>query len=297
MKKIMLNLEEVYCLNDNFVKYLERCGLRKHPAGRKSALSIAEYMTIILLKQELGIRKNSNLYIVIKEMFKRHFSPLPSYQQFNEGLRQTFPYLMLLTALMAKNNKIKKSKFYIVDSTPLPICSNGHRYKVKIDNGLAKSGKNLNGWFHGFKLHIIINNNLDIVSLCISDGAKKDYNVLSGEMVRGLFGWLVGDKGYVSSKTHSSLSKQGLTLLTKTRSNMKKFPATSYQNYLFSKREIVETVFSVLKHQLNIVTNNARSFFGFFSQVFAAILAYFLCKDKKLEKLNKIEAFQAFLIS
>ena len=142
------NIEEVYCLCDNFVKYLDSIGIKKHPAGRKNVLSMAEYMLIILLKHSFSIRTNSTLYFLIKHYgFAKLFSELPSYQQFNEGIRRSLPYLMALTALMIKSNKSKKARYHIVDSTPIPVCSNGHRYNVKIDKKLASSGKNLNDGF------------------------------------------------------------------------------------------------------------------------------------------------------
>ena len=66
------NIEEVYCLCDNFVKYLNSKDLKKHPAGRKGMLSEAEYMLIIILKHSFCIRANSDLYYMIKQL---GFSP------------------------------------------------------------------------------------------------------------------------------------------------------------------------------------------------------------------------------
>ena len=290
------NTVEVYCLFDNFVKYLNSAGLKKHPAGRKGLLSEAEYMFIIALKHSFGIRTNSNLYYMIKHFgFASFFSKLPSYQQFNDGIKRSFPYLVALTTLLAESNKNKKSKYYIVDSTPLPICSNGHRYNVKIDNGLAKSSKNLNGWFHGFKLHIVINHNMDIVGIKVTDGSTKDYNALEGGIIKGLIGWLVGDKGYISSKVSRKLSQQGLNLLVKSRKNMKKLPVTKWQNFLFSQRERIEGIFSMLKLRFNMLTNLARSLEGFFTNVFGAIVT-FLVTRKQTEELS-IERFEHILIS
>jgi hypothetical protein len=37
------------------------------------------------------------------------------------------------------------------------VCNNQYRFIAKLFKGLARSGKNLNGWFWGFKLHLIIN--------------------------------------------------------------------------------------------------------------------------------------------
>ena len=126
---------------------------------------------------------------------------------------------------------------------------------------------------------------------------KKDYNVLDGNMVKGLFGWMVGDKGYICSRVSQKLAKKGLKLLTKTKSNRKKYPATKFQNYLFSKREKIETVFSLLKFQLNMVATGAKSLLGFFSHLSASILLYCICKVQNIKKDFCIDTFEQSLIS
>lgn len=297
MKKIINNLEEVYVLNDNFVKYLHKNFLLKNFAGRKSILNEAEYMTLAMLKQELGFRKTKNFYFLIKSFFRKIFPVLPSYQQFNDGLRFCLPYLILLSLSIIKQNKKRSAKYYIVDSTSLPICANAYRYNLKIDHGLAKSGKNLNGWFFGFKAHLITNENLEIVGLTFSSGSVKDYDVLSGDFIKNLTGWMVGDKGYICSKKTKELAEKGLYLLTRNKSNMKKLPVTKFQNFLLSMREGIETVFSLLKHQLNMVATGAKSLISFWSQIFASILVYCICKTKKLKKCYFIEDFDGNLIS
>ena len=78
---------------------------------------------------------------------------------------------------------------------------------------------------------------------------------------------------------------------------MKKYPATKFQNYLFSKREKIETVFSLLKFQLNMVATGAKSLLGFFSQIFASILLYCICKAQNPIKGVCIADFVPNLIS
>lgn len=276
---------EVYCFSDNFVKFVEG---EKSSIGRKSMLSTAEYMTIIVLKHVLKIRTNKSLYNTLKFFgLDKMFSKLPSYQQFNDGMRRALPYLVAATSCLTRKNKKNKAAFYIVDSTPLPICANAHRYNVKIDNGLGKSGKNLNGWYFGFKLHLIIDQNMEVVGLCVTDAATKDYNALNGAFVKELFGFLIGDKGYVCKRVASNLAQDGLVLVTKPRKNMKKLPVTKDVLHMLLRREIIENIFSRLKLQFNMVTQFARSLDGFFVQVFGAILTFLI--DGKLRKRFKIQ--------
>ena len=290
-------ITEIFCLADNFVKFLEKNGLKRNVVGRKSMLSPSEFILLLVLKQAFCLKTNKILYYFTKYFFKDLFSQIPSYQQFNDGLNRAFPFLVALTTLLIKETKKKKAKFYVVDSLPLSICSNGHRYNVKIDNGTATSGKNLNGWYHGYKFHMIINQDMEIVGIKITNASVKDHAVLEGDFIKGLIGWLVGDKGYICKEKKEKLHKKSLNLLTRTRKNMKKYPITPFESYLLSQRQIVESVFSKLKYRYNIVTGYARSLRGYFVNVLSAVVTYCLEMRKNLKIYLTDKSFQELLIS
>jgi hypothetical protein len=269
----MKNLVEVYCLADNFVNLVEQKKLGNR-AGRKSMLAKADYITLAIMKQQYCIKTTKQLYEFVKAYMQKDFPPLPCYQQFNEGIKSTCRYLMMITSFLTNMNKQKGSDKHIVDSTPLTVCNNNYRFLAKIFKGLASSGKNMNGWFWGFKLHLIINLNMEIESITISGGSTSDSAVLGGDFIEGLRGWLVGDKGYISPEKADQLAKKGLNLITKPLKNMKKPPMTSLQNYLLSKRQMIESTISTLKHRLLLINHYARSIEGYFVNIFAAIITY-----------------------
>lgn len=276
----MKNIVEVYCFIDNFVKLIESKNSR-NIVGRKSMLSRTDYITLAIFKQQHGLRTTKDLYEFVSEYLHKDFPPLPSYQQFNHGIKSTFKYFMLIAWMLTKMTRKKSSQHHIVDSAPLPVCNNQYRFLSKLFKGLARPGKNLNGWYWGFKLHIIINLNMEIESFKITDGSVKDLNALEGDFIDGIIGWLVGDKGYIGKKKAQDLAMKGLKLITKPRVNMKKIPALPIHNYLLAKRQSVESVFSVLKHRLSTVNSYARSAESFFVNVFSAIVTYKLNMTKK----------------
>jgi len=179
----MKNIVEVYCFIDNFVKKIDSKE-KKYLAGRKSMLSKTDYITLAIFKQDYGIKTNKQLYEFVGEYMRKDFPPLPSYQQFNEGIKSTLRYFMIITWLLTKITRLKGAKYHIVDSSPLPVCNNQHRFLAKLFKGIAKPGKNLNGWFWGFKLHLIINQNMEIESLRISDGSTRDIDVLADDFIQ-----------------------------------------------------------------------------------------------------------------
>ena len=60
---------------------------------------------------------------------------------------------------------------------------------------LAQRGKM--GWFFGFKLHLVFNNDNEIVALKLTPGNVHDTTPVPA-LTRDLIGKLFGDKGYIS---------------------------------------------------------------------------------------------------
>ena len=279
------NLEEIYCLIDNLTSLIDK-ELKTTKVGRKKKLSRSELITIAIIKQKLGLSTNKQLYFLIKKYMRNDFSKLPSYQQFCAGLESNFLYLGLINSVFLHINKQKSSEFFVIDSTPLPLCSVGYRFRSKLGKGLAGSGKNMNGWHYGFKLHLIINKNMDIVSFKFTNGSISDIAALDKKMVKGISGYLIGDKGYLSFKKSKELLKSNVTLITKNRKNMKKTPINKKVLSMLRRRQIVETSFSILKDRLQIINKKARSIKSFFSQAFAAILTYTIDNESRLLRLK-----------
>lgn len=280
------NLEETYCLIDNLTSLLDK-KIKTTKVGRKKKLSRSELLTIAVIKQKLGISTNRQLYLLIKNYMQSEFPRMPSYQQFCAGLESNFLYLGVMNAALSHINKQKHSEFFVIDSTPLPLCSVGYRSRSRIGKGIAGSGKNMNGWYYGFKLHLIINEHMDIVSFKFTNGATSDIAALDTKMVKGMAGFLIGDKGYIGVQKAKSLkTSNNITLITKARANMKKPPVSKKILSFLRRRQIVETVFSALKNRLQAINKSARSITSFFSQVLAAILTYILDNNERLLRLK-----------
>ena len=285
-------LVEIYCLVDNLTRKIDNF-LQKSKVGRKSILSRSELILIALIKQIMGIKTNKVLYDLIKTYGKNIFSALPSYQQFCSGLESNVFYLAIINQLLAVVNSKKKSNFFIIDSTSMPLCRNAYRSRSKLGKNVATSGKNMNGWYFGFKLHLIITDDMDIVSFKFTRASTSDITALDTNFVQNIAGYLIGDKGYIGVNKAKELRKNNVTLITKSRKNMKKTPVLKKILKMLSQRQVVETTFSMLKSKFSLIAQHVRSLTSFFSQALTAIFAHHLHKNKvnyylEIDILNNI---------
>src|SRR5262249_13859271 len=148
-------------------------------------------------------------------------------------------YLDLIIEMLTMIYKQKKHELYIIDSTALPVSGyNGKQVKWTGKEGGI--GINMHGWYYGFKLHIIVNADLEIVSTAITDANVHDIQVLKNDcFIRHINGILVGDAGYQAKQSlKRKLKEEGIELLVKQKKNMDPFLNTYYKKYFDKRREI-----------------------------------------------------------
>ena len=240
-------ITEVFCDVDDFCKAFEdycRTHLLPENAGSKgffpkSTMALSEIMTICILF-------HLSNYRTFKWYYKHHvcmnlrsyFPHLVSYNRFVELMRIS---LLALTVYMMKFRVGKCSGINFIDSTTLVVCHNRRIHSHRVFAGLAKRGKSSTGWFYGFKLHLIINDQGEILSFYLSAGNMDDRNLeLIRHLTKDVFGKLFGDKGYLSSKLFAELFEKEITLVTKIKKNMKNVLMDFSDKLLLRKRAIIE---------------------------------------------------------
>jgi hypothetical protein len=94
------------------------------------------------------------------------------------------------------------------------------------------------------------------------------------DLSEGLFGKLVGDKGYISKILFEMLFAKGLQLITPIRRNMKNKLMPYLDKLLLRKRSIVETINDQLKNISQIEHTRHRSIWNFMVNLIAGLIAY-----------------------
>jgi hypothetical protein len=237
---------------------------------RKSNLILSEVMTIIVWFHASGYRTFKDYYI--KEVIPHlqwAFHDLVSYNRFVELMSQAlFP---LCCYLMTRKGKCSGISF--IDSMPIAVCHNRRINSNKVFADKAQRGKNSVDWFYGFKLHLIVNDQGELLSFRLTPGNVDDREPVP-DIAKGLFGKLFGDKGYISQKLFEFLFGQGIHLVTKLKKNMKNKLMPLFDRLMLRKRAIIETINDQLKNISQIEHSRHRSVINFLVNVVSALIAY-----------------------
>jgi hypothetical protein len=180
-----------------------------------------------------------------------------------------------------------------VDSTALKVCHNRRIGSHRVFKGLAARGKTSVDWFFGFKLHLIFNDQGELVWLELTPGNTDDRKGLLS-MVQNqfskIFGKLFADLGYLSKALFEQLVEQhGITLFTKLKRNMHtKLPMLQEDAWLLRKRCVVETIIDQLKNISQIEHSRHRSPMNFVVNLICGLIAY--CHQPKKPSLCLIRS-------
>ena len=108
-----------------------------------------------------------------------------------------------------------------MDSTPLTVFENTRINRHRTFSAPAGQGKSSTGWFYGFKLHLIVNRDCEIISALMTAGNVSDVSALFPLFQRDpAQGKLLGDRGYISKFHKELLSVCECEMITLMRSNM-----------------------------------------------------------------------------
>jgi Transposase DDE domain len=182
-----------------------------------------------------------------------------------------------------------------IDSTKRSRCHNRRIGSHKVMAEFAAWEKTSVDWFYGFKLHLLINDQGELLGVKITTGNVDDRDPVP-ELARTLFGKLFGDRGYISQALFEQLWERGVQLITKLRKNMKNKLLPLFDKLLLRKRLIIETVNDQLKNISQIEHSRHSSPFNFFVNLMAGLVAYTFREKKPSLNLSLPQALPAVVL-
>ena len=183
---------------------------------RQSTMGNAEFLTVLLMYPFSGYKNFKMYYLRGVDWNAISHKHMISYNRYIQLLPRYLRHLMVLSKCFKANH----TGTFFIDSSEIPVCMMKRMGRNKVFKEIAKLGKSSKGWFYGFKFHIIINENGELVNFAFSKGNVDDRKVVE-KLAGGLKGKLYGDKGYICSNLFQTMINKGLKVVTSVRNNMK----------------------------------------------------------------------------
>lgn len=261
-------LVNTFCVLDDLSVQL----FGKQNRGRPGFLSRSEVATIILMENAFGINCLKKLYRMLQTNYAHEFH-LPVYKNVVVTVNKySLDFLVLINVLLQINHN-KSGVVKIIDSTPIPVCKNIRISAHKVMRRIATRSKTTTGWFYGLKLHIVTDLTRNILMVTFTTGNVDDRKVLDGFLDQLKNSLVLADAGYISPKLQQKAAHRRNVILTSVRKNMKKL-ATPLQIFLLNMRGRIESVFSVLKERLGLISSLPRSENGYLAHYSRVLFGY-----------------------
>ena len=270
-----MSLLELFCDVDDFLLSFEpqwkavqlQGGKQRERAGH---LYPSEVMTILIHFHQSHYRTFKAYYTDhVQVHLTNEFPHLVSYTRFVALI----PRMMLLLLAYLQSRYGACTGISFIDSTSLEVCDPKRISQHRVFVADAKRGKTSMGWFYGFKLHLAVNDQGELLACCLTPGNVDDRKPVPS-MVKKLRGKLFGDRGYISAPLTQLLFEQGLHLITRLRKNMKNRLMHLSDKLLVRKRVIIESIIDQLKNISQIEHSRHRSPINFVVHLIAGLIAY-----------------------
>ena len=248
--------------------------------NRPRSLSESEIITLLIAFHLCRFRDFKTFYTrFVQVHWKAEFPNLVSYQRFVEYI----PSVLVLLFHYLASLRGSCSGISFIDSTKMTVCHNARIRQNKVFKGIAQRGKTSTGWFYGFKLHLVFNDEGELLNFRLTRGNVDDRKPVT-DLLRGMFGKVFGDKGYIGQKLFDTLFAEGIELMTKSRKGMKPRLMSYFDRLLLRRRAIIESIIDQLKNVCQIEHSRHRATSGFLWNLLAALIAY--CHLPKKPSLN-----------
>jgi transposase len=241
----------------------------------------SEIMSIVILFHQSHYR---TFKAYSRESVQPHlcseFPTLVSSQRFVEWM----PTVLVPLVAYLHSQLGRCSGISFIDSTQLAVCRQARIHPHRVIALRAARGKTSVGWFYGFKLPLVVNEQGDLLAFCLTPGNVDDRHPVP-KLVTGLVGKLFADKGYLSQPlAQQLLVTPGLHLITKLRKRMHHRLLDWSDKLLLRKRAIIETSTDQLKNIYQIEHSRHRSPINFLVNLIAGLIAY--CHQPKKPSLG-----------
>lgn len=276
-------LTTLYVMADDFCK--SQLTFAPQP-GPQASLEAGEVITLGLFAQSWRFRSERDFYRYAERHLRPYFPHLPDRAQFNRLLRQHWKTMVGFWQALVAQLQAQQVCFEVLDSVPIPVRNLKRRGRGWLA-GQARIGWSTRlGWYMGFHGLIAVNPSGVITGFAFSGANEKDQPLAETFLALRRFpnpalptvgrftpAYYLADNGFegVANARHWKTAYGAQVIAAPAFTKLALYPK-SWQNWLKSLRQIVETVYDKLENWLGLGRDRNHALSGFHAR-FAAKVA------------------------
>ncbi len=270
----------VYTIIDDLYQQFVPSSVSQRRNITTAKMSDSEIITLSICSELAGVDSENAWYSFVKRNYRHLFPNLCCRTRFNRTRRNLLQVTELLRQKIHLVFPIPDSRYFVIDSFPLPVCKFGRaRYCSSFRENGANYGKcpSKKETYFGFKVHALITLEGYITAFEITPASVDDREGLR-DLAENCLGLVVlGDKGYTGETLIEDMREKGICLMSLKPSNYKTNWPRKLRQLIFRFRRRVETVFSQLSEQMNAEKVLAKNYRGLCTRLQNKILGHNLC--------------------
>jgi hypothetical protein len=263
----------VYCCVEDICRTIVNQPLRSR--GFMPKLSDAEVITMEIVGEFMGKDQDKGIWRYFRNHWHDWFPHLGSRANFAKQSANLWDLKRRIQDHIAWQIGALEDSIHLVDGFPMPVCKYARASGTRCFKGeagfsycAAKDEK-----YYGFEGHVLISFEGIICGYTFTAANVDERDVLP-EIVTGLQGLLIADKGYIRPNLKQELEQQGIDLQTPLRKNMQDLRSKAFVSQLMSSRRLVETVIGQLAERFHIEKVRARDTWHLANRFIRKLLAH-----------------------
>jgi hypothetical protein len=214
----------VYAIIDDLYQPFVPSSVSQRRNITSARMSDSEIITLSICNELVGMDSENAWYSFVKRNYRHLFPNLCCRTRFNRTRRNLLQVTELLQQKIPLVFPIPDSRYFVIDSFPLPVCKFGRaRYCRSFREDGANYGKcpSKKEPYFGFKVHVLITLEGYITAFEITPASVDDREGLR-DLTENRLGLVVfGDKGYTGETLLEDMREKGICLMSLKPSNYK----------------------------------------------------------------------------
>ena len=237
----------------------------------------------------LGIETDKGIWHYFRAHWFELFPQIRSRTTFSRQASNLWCYKQHLQKLLAKKLGGLADSIHLIDGFPIPLCHYQRAKNCRLFIGEADFGycASKDEKYYGFHGHLVISIEGVITGFSLTAANVSEREAL-WDVVDGVQGLLIGDKGYLGASLQRDLNQYQLNLQTPKRSNMTEERPKHLIRALVQTRRLIETVIGQLVERFRIEKVRGRDLWHLTNRINRKLLAHTVAFYLNRHSLNPL---------